>query len=67
MTDASGYYRFVTIKPGAYPWGNHRNAWRPAHIHFSVFGHVASSDAAGDADVFPGRSAVSRSIRSSIR
>ena len=37
--DAQGYYRFVTIKPGAYPWGNHHNAWRPAHIHFSVFGH----------------------------
>ena len=39
QSDASGYYRFVTIKPGAYPWGNHHNAWRPAHIHFSVFGH----------------------------
>ena len=38
-TDANGYYRFVTIKPGAYPWGNHPNAWRPAHIHFSLFGH----------------------------
>ncbi|WP_371419976.1 protocatechuate 3,4-dioxygenase subunit beta [Tardiphaga sp.] len=38
MTDASGYYKFVTIKPGAYPWGNHPNAWRPAHIHFSLFG-----------------------------
>ncbi len=37
--DAEGYYKFVTIKPGAYPWGNHHNAWRPAHIHFSVFGH----------------------------
>ena len=37
-TDADGHYRFVTIKPGAYPWGNHPNAWRPAHIHFSVFG-----------------------------
>ena len=37
-TDADGRYRFVTIKPGAYPWGNHPNAWRPAHIHFSVFG-----------------------------
>ena len=37
-TDAQGRYRFVTIKPGAYPWGNHPNAWRPAHIHFSVFG-----------------------------
>lgn len=39
VTDSQGYYRFVTIKPGAYPWGNHPNAWRPAHIHFSVFGH----------------------------
>jgi protocatechuate 3,4-dioxygenase beta subunit len=39
LTDAQGHYRFVTIKPGAYPWGNHYNAWRPAHIHFSVFGH----------------------------
>jgi protocatechuate 3,4-dioxygenase beta subunit len=38
LTDAEGRYRFVTIKPGAYPWGNHPNAWRPAHIHFSVFG-----------------------------
>ena len=39
QSDASGYYKFVTIKPGAYPWGNHHNAWRPAHIHFSAFGH----------------------------
>ena len=38
ITDAEGRYRFVTIKPGAYPWANHDNAWRPAHIHFSVFG-----------------------------
>jgi protocatechuate 3,4-dioxygenase beta subunit len=38
VTDASGSYRFVTVKPGAYPWRNHHNAWRPAHIHFSVFG-----------------------------
>ncbi len=38
VTDAQGRYRFTTIKPGAYPWGNHANAWRPAHIHFSVFG-----------------------------
>ena len=37
-TDAQGCYRFVTVKPGAYPWGNHPNAWRPAHIHFSLFG-----------------------------
>jgi protocatechuate 3,4-dioxygenase beta subunit len=40
LTDADGRYRFVTIKPGAYPWRNHHNAWRPAHIHFSVFGTV---------------------------
>jgi len=39
LTDADGHYRFVTVKPGAYPWGNHENAWRPAHIHLSVFGH----------------------------
>ncbi len=38
MTDAEGRYQFVTIRPGAYPWGNHANAWRPAHIHFSLFG-----------------------------
>jgi protocatechuate 3,4-dioxygenase, beta subunit len=38
ITDADGGYRFTTIKPGAYPWRNHDNAWRPAHIHFSVFG-----------------------------
>ena len=38
LTDDDGRYRFVTVKPGAYPWKNHRNAWRPAHIHFSVFG-----------------------------
>jgi protocatechuate 3,4-dioxygenase beta subunit len=39
-TDAYGGYRFATIKPGAYPWRNHPNAWRPAHIHFSVFGQA---------------------------
>ena len=38
VTDDDGRYRFITIKPGAYPWGNHENAWRPAHIHFSLFG-----------------------------
>ncbi len=38
LTDDNGYYRFLTIKPGAYPWGNHPNAWRPNHIHFSLFG-----------------------------
>jgi protocatechuate 3,4-dioxygenase beta subunit len=38
LTDATGAYRFTTIKPGPYPWRNHQNAWRPAHIHFSLFG-----------------------------
>jgi protocatechuate 3,4-dioxygenase beta subunit len=38
LTDDEGRYRFVTVKPGAYPWKNHHNAWRPAHIHFSLFG-----------------------------
>ena len=38
VTDAEGRYQFITIKPGAYPWRNHPNAWRPAHIHFSLFG-----------------------------
>ena len=38
VTDADGAYQFITIKPGAYPWGNHHNAWRPAHIHFSLLG-----------------------------
>jgi protocatechuate 3,4-dioxygenase, beta subunit len=40
LTDEHGAYRFVTIKPGPYPWQNHYNAWRPAHIHFSVFGRA---------------------------
>jgi protocatechuate 3,4-dioxygenase beta subunit len=40
LTDADGRYRFVTVKPGAYPWKNHHNAWRPAHIHFSLFGRA---------------------------
>jgi len=43
MTDDDGNYRFITIKPGAYPWGNHPNAWRPAHIHFSLFGEFFAS------------------------
>lgn len=43
LSDANGHYRFVTIKPGAYPWHNHHNAWRPAHIHFSVFGTAFST------------------------
>jgi protocatechuate 3,4-dioxygenase beta subunit len=40
LTDDEGRYRFVTVKPGAYPWRNHDNAWRPAHIHFSLFGRA---------------------------
>jgi protocatechuate 3,4-dioxygenase beta subunit len=40
LTDDDGRYRFVTIQPGAYPWRNHHNAWRPAHIHFSLFGRA---------------------------
>jgi protocatechuate 3,4-dioxygenase beta subunit len=38
VTDADGVYRFLTVRPGAYPWRNHANAWRPAHIHISLFG-----------------------------
>jgi len=38
LTDSNGCYRFTTIRPGAYPWQNHENAWRPSHIHFSLFG-----------------------------
>jgi protocatechuate 3,4-dioxygenase beta subunit len=40
LTDKQGSFRFVTIRPGIYPWGNHANAWRPAHIHFSLFGRA---------------------------
>ena len=40
LTDVQGRYEFTTVKPGAYPWGNHHNAWRPAHIHFSLFGRA---------------------------
>jgi protocatechuate 3,4-dioxygenase, beta subunit len=43
LTDAEGCYRFVTIKPGAYPWRNHANAWRPAHVHFSLLGPSLAS------------------------
>ena len=53
----TGRYRFVTVKPGAYPWGNHENAWRPAHIHFSIFGRALHA-AARDADVLPRRPAL---------
>jgi protocatechuate 3,4-dioxygenase beta subunit len=40
VSNADGRYQFVTIKPGPYPWGNHPNAWRPAHIHFSLLGRA---------------------------
>ena len=40
LTDDDGRYRFITVKPGAYPWRNHPNAWRPAHIHLSLFGRA---------------------------
>ncbi|SDD88537.1 protocatechuate 3,4-dioxygenase subunit beta [Rhodococcus tukisamuensis] len=40
VTDADGHYTFTTVKPGAYPWRNHDNAWRPSHIHFSLFGQA---------------------------
>ena len=40
VTDHDGRYRFTTIRPGPYPWGNHHNAWRPAHIHFSLLGRA---------------------------
>ncbi len=43
LTDDQGRYRFVTVKPGAYPWRNHENAWRPAHVHFSLFGPQLAS------------------------
>jgi protocatechuate 3,4-dioxygenase, beta subunit len=40
VTDDQGHFQFVTVRPGAYPWRNHDNAWRPAHIHFSLFGRA---------------------------
>lgn len=43
LTDSEGNYKFYTVKPGAYPWGNHENAWRPNHIHFSLIARSMSS------------------------
>ena len=40
LTSESGHYEIFTVQPGAYPWPNHENAWRPMHVHFSVFGHA---------------------------
>ena len=56
LTDERGYYFFRTIKPGAYPFRNRINSWRPAHIHFSVFG-TGFCAATDNPDVFRGRSA----------
>ena len=53
LTDADGTYSFTTIKPGPYPWRNHRNAWRPAHIHFSLFGSESTQRMVTQMD-FPG-------------
>lgn len=53
VTDGGGTYRFVTVRPGAYPWGNHPNAWRPAHVHLSIFG-PAFSDRLVTQMYFPG-------------
>ena len=57
MTDDEGRYRFITVKPGAYPWRNHPNAWRAAHIHISLFG-PGFRHAARHADVLPRRPAL---------
>jgi protocatechuate 3,4-dioxygenase beta subunit len=38
VSDEKGRYRYITVRPGAYPWGNHHNAWRPSHIHLSLLG-----------------------------
>ena len=65
LTDEDGRYRFVTIKPGAYPWRNHHNAWRPAHIHFSLFGRPSLTRLVTQM-YFPGDPLL-RSIRSSTR
>jgi protocatechuate 3,4-dioxygenase, beta subunit len=43
FTDEHGHYRFISIRPGSYPWKNHYNAWRPAHIHFSLFGPAVAT------------------------
>ncbi len=43
LTDDDGSFRFITIKPGPYPWKNHHNAWRPAHVHFSLFGECLAT------------------------
>ena len=62
----TGGYRFVTIKPGAYPWGNHHNAWRPAHIHFSLFGRAFTQRLVTQM-YFPGDPLLRRTTRSSAR
>ena len=66
LTDDDGSYTFTTIKPGPYPWKNHHNAWRPAHIHFSMFGTEFTQRMITQM-YFPGRPAVRRSTRSTSR
>ncbi len=53
LTDETGAYRFLSVRPGAYPWGNHPNAWRPSHVHLSIFG-PAFSDRLVTQMYFPG-------------
>ncbi len=53
LTDETGAYRFLSVRPGAYPWGNHPNAWRPSHVHLSIFG-TSFSDRLVTQMYFPG-------------
>jgi len=53
LTDETGVYRFLSVRPGAYPWGNHPNAWRPSHVHLSIFG-TSFSDRLVTQMYFPG-------------
>ena len=59
-----GRYKFQTVKPGAYPWGNHANAWRPAHIHLSLFGPTIATRLVTQL-FFPGDPLLAATIRSS--
>ena len=65
LTDTDGWYKFITVQPGAYPWRNHDNAWRPAHIHFSLFGQAFATRLVTQM-YFPGDRCLPW-IRSSIR
>ncbi len=67
LTDETGYYEFMTIRPGAYPWPNGANDWRPMHIHFSVFGHAFGqrliTQMYFEGDPLIGRCAIARTIK----